>query len=89
MRTTVHIQNLKCGGCETTIVNRLSEVKNISEVEINQNDETVSFDFHTNHDFEKAKHVLSAIGYPIVGSENKLITKAKSYISCIKGRTTK
>lgn len=86
MRTTVHIQNLKCGGCENTIINRLSEIKNISEVEINQMDETVSFDFHTNHDFEKVKHVLSAIGYPILGADNKLITKAKSYISCVKGR---
>ena len=89
MRTTVHIQNLKCGGCESTIINKLSEVKNISEVEVNQNDETVSFDFHTKHDFEKAKHKLSAIGYPIVGADNKLMTKAKSYISCAKGRIKK
>jgi hypothetical protein len=64
-------------------------VKNISEVDINQDNETVSFDFHTNHDFEVAKHLLSSIGYPIVGAENKLITKAKSYISCAKGRIKK
>lgn len=89
MRTTVHIQNLKCGGCENTIVNRLSEIKNISEVEVSQDDETVSFDFHANHDFERAKHVLSAIGYPIVGAENKLKTKAQSYISCAIGRIKK
>ena len=86
MRTTIHIQNLKCGGCELTIVNKLSRVKNISEVEVNQNEETVSFDYHTNHDFERAKHILSMIGYPIVGAENKLLTKAKSYISCAKGK---
>jgi len=78
MKTTVHIQNLKCGGCEATIVNKLSEVKNISEVEVNQKDETVSFEFHTLHDFEKAKHRLSMIGYPIVGPDNRLFTKAKS-----------
>lgn len=78
MRTTVHIQNLKCGGCENTIIKRLSEVKNISEVKVAQDDETVSFDYHTKHDFEKAKHVLSAIGYPIVGADNNLKTKAQS-----------
>jgi len=89
MRITVHIQNLKCGGCEKTIVNRLTEIKNISEVEVNQTDETVSFDFHTNHDFEHAKHVLSSIGYPILGADNKILTKAKSYISCAKGRIKK
>jgi copper chaperone CopZ len=89
MRTTVHIQNLKCCGCKNTIVNRLSEIKNISEVEVNQTDETVSFDFHTKHDFERAKHILSAIGYPIVGADNKLKTKAQSYISCAIGRIKK
>ncbi|MEH6537222.1 MAG: heavy-metal-associated domain-containing protein [Psychroserpens sp.] len=73
MRTTVHIQNLKCCGCEITIINRLTEVKNISDVEVNHHKSTVAFDYHTNHDFETAKHVLSRIGYPIVGTENKLI----------------
>jgi copper chaperone len=72
MRTTVHIQNLKCGSCEVTIVNKLSGVRNISEVEVNQDDETVSFDYHTNHDFENAKNRLSMIGYPIVGADNTL-----------------
>jgi copper chaperone CopZ len=69
MRTTVHIQNLKCGGCERTIIDELSHQKNISDVEVSQLDQTVSFDYHTNHDYERAKHVLSAIGYPLVGAE--------------------
>ena len=89
MRTTVHIQNLKYGSCENTIINRLSEVKNISEVEVKQDDETVSFDYHSKHDFERAKHVLSAIGYPILGAGNKLKTKAQPYISCGIGRIKK
>ena len=89
MRTTVHIQNLKCCGCERTIINRLTDVKNITEVEVNNEDKTVSFDYHTNHDFENAKHVLSRIGYPIVGAENKLKTKVQSYLSCAIGRIKK
>ena len=89
MRTTVHIQNLKCGGCERTIINELNQQKNISEVEVNINDESVSFNFHTNHDFERVKHILSTLGYPILGEENKLITKAKSYISCAVGKIKK
>lgn len=72
MRTTVHIQNLKCGGCEATIVNTLSGVRNISEVEVNQDEETVSFEYHTKHDFENAKNRLAMIGYPIVGADNIL-----------------
>lgn len=89
MRTTVHIQNLKCCGCEHTIINRLSVVKNISEVEVNNEQHTVAFNHHTSHDFENAKHVLSRIGYPIVGRENKLRTKAQSYLSCALGRFKK
>ena len=89
MRISVHIQNLKCGGCENTIVNRLTELKDISDVEVNQKEESVAFDYHTNHDFETAKHVLSRIGYPIVGKENKLKTKVQSYVSCAIGRVKK
>ena len=85
----VHIQNLKCGGCKRTIENKLSNIKNISEVEVNQDDESVSFDFHTTHDFERAKHILEMIGYPILGADNKLTTKAKSYVSCALGKMNK
>lgn len=70
MRALVHIQNLKCGDCEATIINKLSDVKNISEVEVNQEDETVSFEYHTIHDLENAKRRLSMIGYPLVGADN-------------------
>lgn len=76
MRATVHVQNLKCDGCKNTIVKRLSEQKNISEVEVCFEACIVVFDYHTNHDFEAAKHLLSRIGYPIEGKENKLNTKA-------------
>ncbi|GAA4269962.1 heavy-metal-associated domain-containing protein [Hyunsoonleella aestuarii] len=86
MRAQLHIQNLKCGGCKATIINRLSVIKHISGVDLDLDNETVSFDYDTSHDLEKAKHVLSAIGYPIIGSDNKLYTKVKSYLSCAIGR---
>ncbi|SFZ92310.1 hypothetical protein SAMN05428642_102649 [Flaviramulus basaltis] len=72
MRTKVHIQNLKYDACKVTIVNKLSEVKNISGVEVDQDEETVSFDYYTHHDFDRAKHILSIIGYPVLGADNKL-----------------
>ncbi|WP_296381579.1 heavy-metal-associated domain-containing protein [Winogradskyella sp.] len=89
MRITVHIQNLKCDGCERTIISRLSKVKNISDIEVNNMISTVAFNYHSNHDFEAAKHLLSRIGYPIIGTENKLKTKAQSYLNCAIGRTKK
>lgn len=77
MRTTVHIENLESCGCVATIVTRLSLVKNISEVEVDLDSQSVSFDFHTKHDFERAKEMLSMIGYPIIGKENKLPSNIK------------
>jgi len=75
MRITVHVENLICSGCKAIITHKLSVVKNISEVEVDLDAETVAFDFHTKHDFERAKDILSMIGYPIIGKENKLRTK--------------
>ena len=72
MRTSVHILNLECLGCVTTIENALSQLKNISEVIVDLENETVAFNFHSKHDFEHAKHILEMIGYPIRGAENKL-----------------
>lgn len=74
MRAKLHIQNLKCGDCKATILIKLSAIKHISGVVVNQEDETISFDYDTIHDLEKAKHILSIIGYPVRGSENKLYT---------------
>lgn len=77
MRSTVHIQNLHCGDCERTITTRLSQLKNISDIQVNQEEETVAFNYFTTHDFDLAKHTLSRIGYPIVGKERRLRIKAK------------
>lgn len=72
MRKTVHIQNLFCDSCSKTIVNRLTALRNISDVNVDLEKETVSFDFFTKHDFEHAKHVLEMLGYPILGRDNIL-----------------
>jgi len=72
MRATVHIENIECCGCERIISSSLSRISNISDLEVNSLAKTVSFNYHTNHDFENAKHVLSRIGYPIVGRESQL-----------------
>lgn len=72
MRKTVHIQNLICDSCAKTITNRLTELRNVRDVEVDLKKETVSFNFFTKHDFQCAKHVLEALGYPILGHDNIL-----------------
>ena len=64
-------------------------MKNISDIEVNHQECSVAFDYHTNYDFKAAKYLLSRIGYSIVGKENKLKTKAQSYLSCVIGRIKK
>jgi len=87
MKTTLYIQNLKCGGCEATIIDKLSSLKNISNISINQKYDTVTFEQKTIQDIKIVKKALSKLGYPPYGEQNNLGRKAKSYVSCLIGRT--
>ncbi len=89
MRTTVEIQNLKCGGCENTIKTRLSSLGGISQVRVDHEASSVSFAYVTEDQLEKALQTLSRLGYPVVNNPNSLVKKAKSYVSCAVGRLHK
>ena len=51
MKTTLEIQNLKCGGCENTIKKRLGNLQFVKNLEINVDDSTVNFDVLPAEDF--------------------------------------
>ena len=89
MKNTLNIQNLKCGGCANTIVTQLSKLEGISEVEVNNDTDEVSFNTISEAEIETVKNKLSDLGYPIVGDANYLPKKAKSFVSCAVGRMTK
>lgn len=86
MKITLEIQNLKCGGCANTITSKLSDIKIINDVTINNENHTVSFSYKNDKTLIEAKQLLHKIGYPIVGEKNALTTKAKSFVSCAIGR---
>ena len=86
---TVIIQNLKCGGCAHTITTKISELKNISNVKVDVENSSVSFNFINSEEFVGVKNKLSTLGYPIVGDVNSVISKAKSFVSCATGKMTK
>jgi copper chaperone len=86
MKTTIKIQNLKCGGCGNTITKKLKVLPNISHVKVNVDDNDVSFEYTDELALENAKETLKSIGYPEQGDDNSLGTKAKSYVSCAIGR---
>ncbi|WP_299099374.1 heavy metal-associated domain-containing protein [uncultured Winogradskyella sp.] len=89
MKNSFNIQNLKCGGCANTIVTQLSKLDGISEVEVNNDTDEVSFNTVSVTEIESVKQKLSDLGYPIVGDANSLPKKAKSFVSCAVGRMTK
>ncbi|WP_417871703.1 heavy-metal-associated domain-containing protein [Winogradskyella sp.] len=89
MEATIEIQNLKCGGCANTITTQLSKLNGISDVSVNNDTYEVRFNYNSEEEFETVKTKLSDLGYPIVGEQNSLPKKAKSFVSCAVGRITK
>tara|TARA_R110002072_G_scaffold287464_2_gene453091 strand:+ start:8032 stop:8301 length:270 start_codon:yes stop_codon:yes gene_type:complete len=89
MKTTLQIQNLKCGGCAHTVTTKISAIENIENVQVDVENDEVTFDFASESDLENVKKKLLALGYPAVGEANPLTTKAKSFVSCAVGRMGK
>lgn len=82
----IQVVNIKCGGCEKTIISAL-EKAGMNSVQIDIQNQTVSFE----GDLEGAKMILSKLGYPEAGSEEarSILKKAKSFASCAVGRMKK
>ena len=89
MKTTREIQNLKCGGCANTIINRLNDLEQISSTEVNNDNNSVTFNYSSDTNLDQATNLLSKLGYPIIGESNPLTKKAKSFVSCAVGRMNK
>lgn len=86
MKVTLNIQNLKCGGCANTITTRLSALENIDNVIVDNENDSVSFEHEDELSLKEATNLLSKLGYPVVGENNPLSKKAKSFVSCAVGR---
>lgn len=89
MRTSIIVQNLKCGGCATTIKNKLSEINNISEITVDTDAATVSFIAQDADDALAVKDRLKTLGYPSIEDANGVLSKAKSFVSCATGKLAK
>ena len=89
MKVTLEIQNLKCGGCENTIIKKISELEGITNVSVNHEESSVSFESISEDYLQLVKETLSKIGYPVLGETNHLGKKATSYLSCAIGRVQK
>jgi len=89
MKTSIIVQNLKCGGCAKTITSKISEVKNILGVMVDVESSTVSFEYQNSADTQVVKDKLKSLGYPTIGSKNSIAAKAFSFVSCATGKVSK
>ncbi len=86
MKTSIIVQNLKCGGCVKTIVSGLSQINGIENVMVDNDSSIVSFAYINVDDALLVKEKLKAIGYPSIDTKNSVLSKAKSFVSCASGR---
>ncbi|MCK0177865.1 heavy metal transporter [Flavobacteriaceae bacterium S0862] len=64
----------------------MSALENIENVLVNNDNDTVTFNYKKDDNLSEAINLLSKLGYPIVGENNPLTKKAKSFVSCAVGR---
>jgi copper chaperone CopZ len=86
MTENIIVANLKCGGCATSIKNKLKELHGIDSINIDldSNNITIIHQGIVNRDIITAQ--LKAIGYPEATEENGLLLQLKSYASCMIGK---
>jgi copper chaperone CopZ len=80
----IFVENIKCGGCMTSIKNALLKIKGIAKVEIDQGEEKISL-MGNKYELSEVLASLNSMGYPQKG-ENTLFKQAKSYVSCAIGK---
>lgn len=83
------VANLKCGGCENTIKNKLLEIRGVESVIVDNEEDSVTVNYSGNTTREDLTKKLHSIGYPEATEENGLLLQLKSYVSCVIGRIKK
>lgn len=86
MRTSIIVQNLKCGGCANTITTKLSQLENVTHIVVDTESSTVSFSAISFDDALTVKERLKTLGYPSIEDANGILSKAKSFVSCATGK---
>lgn len=88
MKYKLNLQNVKCGGCSSSITNAAINIEGITNVVVDENESTITFETDNENQINALTQKLSDIGYPLTGETNSTIQKAKSYVSCMIGRVS-
>ena len=88
MTYQINVENIKCGGCASTIRNKLEAMDGIEKIEVDIDAGLVSVDgSEDSRDAVTAK--LLKLGYPESGTAEGIAAakaRAKSFVSCAVGR---
>ena len=66
METTIHIQNLKCGGCANTITKGIATIDSIQNISVNVEESSVTFSYENEGILDEVKSKLKTMGYPVI-----------------------
>jgi copper chaperone len=78
------VENIKCGGCMTSIKKGILELTGVTHVDIVLEEEKITIEGDRLNRAAIAKK-LDGMGYPKKG-KNTLFKEAKSYVSCAIGK---
>jgi copper chaperone len=84
------VENIKCGGCENTIRKGLSTITDVSEVQIDRNQQRITL-VANEADRGTIAEKLRSMGYPEQGSVAGFqsgLAQAKSMVSCAIGKVS-
>ena len=88
MQYEISVENIKCGGCASTIRSKLFEIESIETVDIDIEQGIVKIQSAEGMHDQLAATLLK-LGYPESGTTEGIAAakaKAKSFVSCAVGR---
>ncbi len=89
MKYEIEVENIRCGGCASTISKKLLENEAIQSVDVKIEDQIVVVESDDESAKQSAVDILLSLGYPEKGSVEGIAAlkgKAKSVVSCAVGK---
>ena len=89
MLQTYQVENVKCGGCASTLKTKLLEPFGEVEVNLETMPREITLEVKEGHE-QELRTLLRGLGYPMSDEKLNLFetgtTKAKSFVSCAVGK---
>jgi len=89
MLQTFQVENVKCGGCASTLKSKLQEPFGAVEVDLETMPREITLEIEETQ-LQELRTLLRSLGYPMSDEKLNLFetgtTKAKSFVSCAVGK---